>query len=109
MARFSIQCCLGILLTQKVLFLEYNLFIYCAALQCMICWTRELQISDHFSISCCLGMENLGLHEVELTNQLNAALEHSVTPTYQKGEMAIWAHEKIGMREVKIHSVLLRD
>jgi hypothetical protein len=23
--------------------------------------------------------------------------------------MAIWAHEKIGMGEVKIHSVLLRD
>jgi hypothetical protein len=41
--------------------------------------------------------------------KLNAALEHSVTPTYQKGEMAIWAHEKIGMGEVKIHSVLLRD
>jgi hypothetical protein len=27
-----------------------------------------VQISDHFSISCCLGTENLGLHEVELTN-----------------------------------------
>ncbi len=39
--------------------------------------------------------------------KLNAALEHSVTPTYQKGEMAIWAHEKICMVEVKIHSVLL--
>jgi hypothetical protein len=31
------------------------------------------------------------------------------TPTYQKGETAIQAHEKIGMGEVKIHSVLLRD
>jgi hypothetical protein len=40
--------------------------------------------------------------------KLNAALEHSVTPTYQKEEMAIQAHEKIGMGEVKIHSVLLR-
>jgi hypothetical protein len=68
MARFSIQCCLGILLTQKVLFLEYNLFIYCAALQCMICPTQALHISDFFSVSCCRGMENLGLHEVELTN-----------------------------------------
>ncbi len=29
---------------------------------------QALQIGDHFSISCCLGMENLGLHEVELTN-----------------------------------------
>jgi hypothetical protein len=38
------------------------------------------------------------------------ALEHSVTPKYQKGEMAIQAHEKIGMGEVIIqHSVLLRD
>jgi hypothetical protein len=54
-------------------------------------------------------MENLGLHEVELTNKLTAALEHSVTPTYQKGEMAIWAPEKIGMGEGKIHSVPLRD
>jgi hypothetical protein len=67
-----------------------------------------LQISDHFSILCCLGMENLGLHEVELIIELNAALEHSVTPTYQTGEMAIRAHEKIGMGEVKIHSVLFR-
>ncbi len=41
--------------------------------------------------------------------KLNAALEHSITPTYQKGEMVIRAHEKIGMGEVKIHSVLLRD
>jgi hypothetical protein len=40
---------------------------------------------------------------------LNAVLEHSVTPTYQKGEMTIRAHEKIGMGEVKIYSVLLRD
>ncbi len=45
----------------------------------------------------------------ELIIKLNAALEHSVTLTYQKGEMAIRAHEKIGMGEVKIHSVLLRD
>ena len=29
----------------------------------MICWTRALQISNYFSISCCQGMENLGLHE----------------------------------------------
>jgi hypothetical protein len=68
MAKFSIQYCLGILLTQKVWFLKYNLFIYCAALRCMICQTRALQISDDFSILCCQGMENLGLHEVELTN-----------------------------------------
>ncbi len=68
MARFSIQCCLGNLLTQKVLFLEYNLFIFHGALQSMICWTRVLQISDYFSILCCQGIENLGLHEVELTN-----------------------------------------
>jgi hypothetical protein len=33
--------------------------------------------------------------------KLYAALEHSITPTYQKGEMAIRAHEKIGMGEVK--------
>jgi hypothetical protein len=45
----------------------------------------------------------------ELIVKFNAALEHSVTPTYQKGEMAIQAHEKIGMGEVKTHSVLLRD
>ncbi len=36
----------------------------------------------------------------ELIIKLNTALEHSVTPTYQKGKMAIWAHEKIGMGEV---------
>jgi hypothetical protein len=34
----------------------------------MICRTRALQISDYFSISCCQGMENLGLHEEELNN-----------------------------------------
>jgi hypothetical protein len=45
----------------------------------------------------------------ELIIKLNAALEHSATPTYQKGEMAIQAHEKIGMGEVKIHSMPLRD
>ena len=47
---------------------RWHLFIYCAALQCMICRTRALQISDYFSILCCQGMENLGLHEEELTN-----------------------------------------
>ncbi len=45
----------------------------------------------------------------EIIIKLNAALEHSVTPTHLKGEMAIRAHEKIGMGEAKIHSVLLRD
>jgi hypothetical protein len=45
----------------------------------------------------------------ELIIKLNAALEHSVTPTYQKGEMAVRAHEKIGTGEVKIYSVLLQD
>jgi hypothetical protein len=45
----------------------------------------------------------------ELIIKLIAALEHSVIPTYQKGRMAIRAHEKICMGEVKIHSVLLRD
>ncbi len=45
----------------------------------------------------------------ELIIKLNAALEHSVTPTYQKGEMAFRTHEKIGMGEDIIHSVLLRD
>ena len=44
------------------------LFVFCAALQCIICLRRALQISDHFSILCYLGMENSGLHEVELTN-----------------------------------------
>jgi hypothetical protein len=39
-------------------------------------------------------MDNLGLHEVELINKINAALEHSITPTYQKGEMAIWPMRK---------------
>ncbi len=34
----------------------------------MTCLTRVLQINDHFSILCCLGMENLGLHEVELSD-----------------------------------------
>jgi hypothetical protein len=68
MTRFIIQCCLGILLTRKVLFLEYNLFVFHAALQCMICRERALQISNYFCILCCQGMENLGLHEVELTN-----------------------------------------
>ncbi len=42
------------------------MFIFCAALQCMNYWTRVLQISNYFSISCCRGMENLGLHEEEL-------------------------------------------
>jgi hypothetical protein len=33
--------------------------------------------------------------------------KHTHTPTYQKGEMAIWAHEKIGMGEVNIEVIAL--
>ncbi len=80
--------------TAKVMRFGSRPFIFCAALQCMICRTRALQISDYFSILCCRGMDNLGLHEVELINKINAALEHSITPTYQKGEMAIWPMRK---------------
>jgi hypothetical protein len=63
-------------------------FLCCSAMYDLL--DKSIADSNYFSMLCCQGMENLGLHEEELTNiKLNAALEHSVTHTYPKGEMTI--------------------
>jgi hypothetical protein len=54
------------------------------------------------------GLLAIGIAHVTATPRVTGGRD-THTPTYQKGEMAIQAHEKIGMGEVKIHSVLLRD
>ncbi len=85
------------------------LFVFRAALQCIICRTRALQISNYVSILCCRGMESLGLHEEELTNLIKCCSKTKCNTYISKGRDGHLAHEKIGMGEVKIHSVLLRD